>query len=197
LQRWEIVAALLGIVNVALLVRRNIWNYPFGILNVGLYTFVFFGARLYSDALLQLYYIAIQIYGWWNWYHGRNADGLARVETLSNAERLVAAAVTLGAGLILGWLFSNYTPAAAPWMDASLAAMSVTAQYLLSIRKIENWILWIAADIVYIGLYYWKGLYPTTILYAVFLLLSVFGLLEWRRVWRQGRPTNATPVIAT
>lgn len=180
----EIVAAALGLINVGLLVRRSIWNYAFGIASVALYGYVFYTARLYSDAILQIYFFSMQFYGWWNWLHGRNQDGLARIETMTSRERALFGAGTLAVAVAMGWIFRTYTNAAAPWMDAALAATSVTAQYLLSVRKLENWVLWIAVDVFYIGLYYWKGLLWTAGLYAVFLLLSIAGLLEWLREFR-------------
>ena len=180
----ENAAALLGLVNVAILVRRSIWNYPFGIASVALYTWVFYEARLYSDTLLQPYFLAMQVYGWFNWLHGRNTDGLARIETMSWRERAAFGAGTFAVAFVLGFLFSRYTNAAAPFVDASCAAMSITAQYLLSIRRLENWILWIVVDVIYVGLYWWKELHATALLYAVFLALSVAGLLEWRREYR-------------
>jgi nicotinamide mononucleotide transporter len=188
---WENAAALLGVVNVALLVRRSIWNYAFGIASVTLYGYVFYSVRLYSDAILQIYFFLMQFYGWWNWLNGRNDDGRARVERLTARERATLAAATVIVAVSIGWVFKTYTNAAAPWMDAALAATSVAAQYLLSIRKIENWLLWITVDVFYVGLYWWKGLFPTAGLYAVFLLLSIAGLVEWIRVYRpaeQGAP---------
>src|SRR5215472_4218371 len=91
----EIVAAALGLVNVGLLVRRSIWNYAFGIASVALYGYVFYTARLYSDAILQIYFFTMQFYGWWNWFHGRNQDGLARIETMTSRERFLFGAGTL------------------------------------------------------------------------------------------------------
>jgi nicotinamide mononucleotide transporter len=177
----EIIAALLGVANIALLVRRSIWNYPFGIAMVVLYGWVFYGARLYSDAALQVFFFLIQIYGWWNWLRAREGDGLIRIEVMSNTSRLAWCAVIAVATLAEGWYLAHYTPDAAPWMDANTTAMSVVAQYLLSVRKIENWILWLVTDVVQIGLYYWKGLYPTTALYVLFLVISAVGLWEWRK----------------
>ena len=178
---WENAAALLGVINVALLVRRSIWNYPFGIASVALYGYVFLNARLYSDAVLQIYFFVIQFYGWWNWLKGRSDDGYVRIESMSARERASFAGATIAVALAIGWLFRSYTNAAAPWMDAALAATSVTAQYLLSVRKIENWVLWITVDVFYVGLYWWKGLYSTSGLYAIFLMLSAAGLIEWLR----------------
>ena len=187
----EIVASILGVVNIVLLVRRSIWNYPFGIVMVLMYGVVFFQARLFSDALLQVFFFVVQIYGWWVWYHARDSEGLVKVELMSNRSRIAWAAVIVLATIAEGWYLANYTSDSAPWMDANTTAMSVVAQYLLSIRKIENWILWIVTDVVQIGLYYWKGLYPTTGLYMLFLVLSAVGLYEWQREWRahpQGVP---------
>ena len=90
-------------------------------------------------------------------------------------------AVTLAGAAVCGWFFATYTNAAAPWLDAFIASASVVAQCLMSVRKIENWVWWIAVDCVAVGVYCWKGLYPTTVLYAIFLGLSVAGLIGWRR----------------
>jgi nicotinamide mononucleotide transporter len=177
----EIVAALLGIANIALLVRRSVWNYPFGLLMVAIYAVVFYRARLYPDACLQVFFFVVQLYGWWNWVHGRNDDGLVRVEILSPRERAMWVTVTVAFALAIGWFFSTYTNASAPWMDGSIAAMSVVGQYLLSVRRIENWYLWIAADTVAVPLYLWKGLYATSALYLIFWGFSLAGYFEWRR----------------
>ena len=187
----EIVASALGVVNIVLLVRRSIWNYPFGIVMVSLYAIVFFQARFFSDAALQVFFFVVQMYGWWVWYHARDSEGLVRGELMSARARIGWAAVIVFATIAEGWYLANYTTDSAPWMDANTTAMSVVAQYLLSIRKIENWILWIVTDVVQIGLYYWKGLHPTAGLYVLFLVMSAVGLYEWQREWRahpQGAP---------
>lgn len=187
----ENIASVLGVVNIVLLVRRSIWNYPFGIAMVTLYGFVFFEARLFSDAALQVFFFVVQIYGWWVWYHARDSAGLVKVELMSAQSRFVWAAVIVAATIADRWFLANYTSDVAPWLDANTTAMSVVAQYLLSIRKIENWILWIVTDIVQIGLYYWKGLYPTTGLYVLFLAISAVGLYEWLRELR-AHPAGAS-----
>ena len=179
---WEWVAAALGLLNVGLLVLRSVWNYPFGLAMVALYFFVFFGQRLYSDALLQIFFFVVQIYGWWNWVRAKQAAGEVRVELMRSSERVTWLLVTALVSVALGWFMANYTPAASPFVDASIAGMSITAQLLLAWRKLENWILWIVTDIVAIGLYLSKDLKPTAGLYAVFLLLSVIGLADW---WRK------------
>lgn len=180
----ENIASALGVINIVLLVRRSIWNYPFGIAMVTLYGYVFFEARLFSDAALQVFFFVVQIYGWWNWYHARDSSGLARVELMTPKSRLAWIGVIAVFNLADAWFLANHTSDVAPWLDANTTAMSVVAQYLLSVRKIENWILWIVTDVVQIGLYYWKGLYPTTGLYVLFLIISSVGLYEWLREYR-------------
>ena len=180
----EIAGAILGLFNIVLLVRRSVWNYPFGIAMVMLYAVVFYQARLYSDAGLQIFFLLVQLYGWWNWVHAKSGDGGVRVGWMTARQRLIWGAVTAALALVDGWLLARYTPDVAPWMDAATTAMSVVGQYLLSIRRIENWLLWIAVDVISVGLYFWKGLLPTTGLYLVFLVLSVIGLMQWRKEWQ-------------
>jgi nicotinamide mononucleotide transporter len=184
LSTTEIVAALLGVANIVLLVRRSIWNYVFGLASVALYGFVFRNSMLYSDAVLQVFFFVVQLYGWWNWYHAREGDGLIRVEIMRPNERLAWSGVLVAATAGEGWYLAHYTSDVAPWLDAGTTALSVVAQYLLSVRKLENWVLWIVADVVQIGLYCWKGLYPTTALYCVYLVLSIVGLLQWQKQYR-------------
>ncbi|MBV9420956.1 MAG: nicotinamide mononucleotide transporter, partial [Alphaproteobacteria bacterium] len=121
----EIIAALLGVANIALLVRRSIWNYPFGMASVAFYVVVFHDSLLYSDAALQVFFFVMQAYGWWNWYYARDSQGLAKVELLSKTARLVwigaVVAITVGEG----WYLKNYTNDSAPRMDANTTAMSV------------------------------------------------------------------------
>ena len=177
----EIAAALLGVVNVLLVVRRSAWNYPFGIAMVSLYFFVFWDAKLYSDALLQIFFFLIQLYGWWAWVHAERVDHGVAVGWLRNAARLRWLAATALAILIWGSAMARFTDAAAPFADATVAGLSVAAQILQSIRKVESWVLWVCVDLLAVGLFAWRGLGVTAALYSLFLVLAVLGLFEWRR----------------
>jgi nicotinamide mononucleotide transporter len=180
----EVAAFLLGLANVTLVVRRSIWNYPFGLVMVALYAWIFLGAKLYSDALLQLFFFVVQIYGWWHWARARAEAGEVRVELLSVSRRLwwlAGCAVAAGAW---GAVMHRYTDAAYPWWDGTIAVLSVAAQILMSRRCLENWVLWIAVDVLAIGLFAVKGLGPTALLYAIFLVLAIWGLIHWARVRR-------------
>lgn len=177
----EIAAALLGVINVLLVVRRSVWNYPFGIAMVALYFFVFREAKLYSDALLQIFFFLIQLYGWWAWVHADRTDHGVAVRWLSSAARLRWLAGTAVAIIIWGMGMGRYTDAVAPMADATVAGLSVSAQILQSLRKVESWVLWVSVDMLAIGLFAWRGLSVTAALYGLFLVLAVLGLVEWRR----------------
>lgn len=177
----EWVAAGLGVINVFLVVRRSVWNYPFGLAMVSLYFFVFYEARLYSDALLQIFFFVVQVYGWVNWVKARNAAGDVPVGRLTPRERIGWILGTALASLAWGLGMARYTDAAAPIIDAFIAGTSISAQLLMARRMIENWAAWILVDVVAVGLYASRHLYPTSALYLLFLLLSVAGLIGWRR----------------
>jgi len=177
----EWIAVACGIVNVGLIIRRSIWNYPFGFAVVTLYFFIFWEYRLYSDALLQVYFFIIQIYGLYVWLNGRAPDGKVIVAPLDVRMFVLYLAATTAVWLVVANLMAIYTNAAAPYWDAAVAALSVTAQFLLSRRHLQSWYLWIAVDILAIGLFYTRGLEPTAALYVVFLGLAIIGLVQWRR----------------
>jgi len=181
----EGVAALLILVNVVLVALRSIWNYAFGIIGVAIYAVVFFQAKLYSDTLLQVFFLIVQFYGLWQWRRSQRDAGEVVVERLTMAARMGWAAGLVLAILGWGWLMHRFTDASFPWWDASVAMISVAAQYLMSVRKLENWWLWILANIVSIGLYAAKALWITTGLYVLLLGISVLGLARWRAA-RQG-----------
>ena len=184
-RKIEIIAVLLGLANITLLIRRSIWNYPFGIVMVTLYAWIFFEAKLYSDALLQPFFFVVQIYGWYYWLKGRGDDGLIVVRRLSARQALAyGGAAALGVAA-WGTLMARYTDASFPYWDASILALSVVAQFLLARRRLENWLVWIAVDMLAIGLYWTKELYPTAALYSIFLILATVGYFNWRRIYKE------------
>lgn len=177
----EGIAALLVLVNVWLIARRSIWNYAFGIAGVAIYGWVFFHAKLYSDMLLQIFFFVVQLYGWRQWVRSQEASGEVVVERLTWPERGLWLAGLIVAIAGWGWLMHRFTDASFPWWDASVAMISIAAQILMSVRRIENWWLWIAANILSIGLYAAKTLWITTGLYVILLAISIWGLIAWKR----------------
>lgn len=175
----EIAAAGLGVANIVLLVRRSIWNYAFGLAMVALYVPVFVEARLYSDALLQVFFFAVQIYGWRAWRRNEADTGEVRVERLGWRARAGWLAAALVATAAWGAAMARLTDAAFPYLDGANAMFSITAQILLARRLIENWVVWIAVDVLAIGLYVARGLAATACLYVIMLALCIWGLKEW------------------
>lgn len=177
----EALAAALVVVNVALVARRDVWNFPVALVAVAIYAWVFAGARLYSDALLQGFFFAANLYGWTNWARSRALAGEVVVVRLDAAARAGWLAVGLAACMAWGMLMHRYTDASYPWWDAGIAIASVAAQLLQARRAIESWWVWIAVDVASMPLYAAKGLWFTCALYGVLLALSVYGLIGWRR----------------
>ena len=193
----EWAAAGLGVINIALLIWRSILNFPFGIAMVALYIFVFWEKRLYGEASLQVFFILAQAWGWWLWHKtgGEDADHPDRVPVrwLDNMSRAVWGLATAAISLNLGWLMHRFTDAAMPYADAAITGASVTAQILLAFRRVENWVLWVLIDIVAIGLYINRGLYPTAGLYGGMLVMSLLGLKEWVQAANAERRSAARP----
>lgn len=179
----ELLAAALGVANIVLLVRRSVWNYPFGMAMVALYVLIFREAKLYSEAGLQVFFFAMQAWGWYLWVRATNTagGGEARVPVrwLDWPSRAVWLMVTAALSLNLGWAMDRFTDAAVPYADSAIAGASIAAQLLLAFRRVENWVLWIVIDVAAIALYAHRGLYPTAALYVLFLIFSVLGLKEW------------------
>jgi nicotinamide mononucleotide transporter len=189
----EVAAVLLGIANIILLVRRNIWNFPVGMLMVLLYFEIFREARLYSDMLLQIFFLIVQAWGWIAWHRAGGMDGPIAVQRLSNAERAAWVGGTIIATVIWGWGMHRYTDAAAPWWDAAVAMGSIAAQILLTRRAIENWIGWIIVDAFAISLYANRGLGLTAGLYVLFLILSIAGLAQWLKAEQEAKRAAGQP----
>ena len=187
----EWVAAGFGVINVALLIFRNVWNFAFGIVSVAIYIFVFFESRLYAESGLQVFFVLAQLWGWWLWVRAGDGDDTVPVRWLDWPSRVVWLVGTAAISLNLGWVMHSFTNAAMPYADAGIAGASVAAQILLAYRRIENWMLWIVIDVAAVLLYINRGLYPTAGLYGGMLVMSLVGLKEWVEAWRRETAARA------
>lgn len=177
----EIVAVLLGIANILLIIRRSVWNFPVAIAMVSLYFVIFRDARLYSDAGLQMFFAAVNLYGWWSWHRNKVDAGEVIVRRLPalGYGRWIAGSVA--AIWVWGSFMGTYTQTSYPYWDASVAMLSVAGQILMTRRFVENWHYWIVVNLISIPLYVVKELYLTAGLYGVFLVLAITGLIAWRK----------------
>lgn len=177
----ELFAATLGVIAVWLTVKQNPWCWPIGLAMVLLYSWIFFEVKLYSDMLLQGVFAVLQLYGWWLWTRGDGQRPGREVSRLSVPGLLLSLAIGAAGSLALGYLMATYTDAAVPWLDAALTAFSLVAQVWMAQKRLECWPLWLALDVIFVGLFVHKGLYPTAVLYGLFCLLALHGWLSWRR----------------
>lgn len=177
----ETIGFVLGVIGVWLMIRQNILGWPVGLVQVAVYAWVFFDARLYSDALLQVAFFLIQAYGWWHWWRGRTPSHELPVTRLGPAA--TAGAVVAGALLTAGWgtFMHRTTDAALPYWDAFIFIFSLIAQWLQARKKLENWPGWLLVNTVAVGVYWVKDLRLTAGLYVIFWLLALWGWREWRR----------------
>jgi nicotinamide mononucleotide transporter len=186
----EIVATLFGAVCVYLSVRQSVWTWPTGLVNVLLFVVVFWQARLYADMGLQVLYAGASIYGWWAWLHGGQAGGELHVTRTPVRWLLGLFAAGAVSSVALGTWLQAHTNASLPYLDASLSSFSVVAQWQMTRKWIENWMLWIVLNAVYVGMFINKQLYPTAAQYALFLVLAVMGLRDWARSMEEHSPTT-------
>ena len=192
----EIIATACGVLCVWLTIRQNVWCWPVGLVQVTLFTWVFYRARLYSDVVLHVIYVALGIYGWYHWVRGgRDAratnDALPITRLRAGAAALwacAAAAVTA----MWGYGMARFTDASLPYWDAAIAVLSLVAQFLLTRKVLENWLFWIVVDVLAVGVYAAKSLYLTAGLYALFLVLAVVGWLQWRRSFHRQAPNGVS-----
>jgi nicotinamide mononucleotide transporter len=176
----ELLGFVTGALGVWLTVRARVWNFPVGLANNVFFFVLFWTAKLYADAVLQIIYFALGLYGWWQWLHGGERRGR---RTMAHASRGMLVAVLLFV-VPATWVLTvvlQHADDIAPFWDALTTALSLGAQWLLNLKLFENWYFWMAADVVYIPLYFVKSLYLTGIVYVVFLGLCMLGVRTWHR----------------
>lgn len=192
----EPVAVATGVVSVWLSVKQKISSWPTALVNVALYFVVFREARLYADMGLQVIYFALSLYGWYEWLYGGANRTELKVSRANAAMALRLTAIAVVGVAVLGTLFARYTDAALPYVDSATATVSLVAQWMMTRKVLENWAVWIAVDVVYVGMFIYKHLYPTAGLYAGFLVLAVMGHLQWRRSLAADHAPAGPPVPA-
>lgn len=177
----EGVSFVTGAACVWLTVRANIWNFPIGLVNTATFSVVFFEARLFGDAALQVVYFILGLVGWYLWLYGGERRSALRVVHASAVEKATVVAAVVAGTLVL-WRTLHTMGGSASFWDAWTTCLSLGAQWLLTRKRLENWYLWILVDLVYVPLYVSRGLNLTAVLYAVFLVMAVMGLVHWRRL---------------
>lgn len=179
----ELVAFALAVAMVVCNIRVVPWGWPLAIVSSMLYFLLFWQSKLYGDACLQLFFAAVAGWGWWQWLYGKRPDGQRlTVHALPRAGRWAIAAGVLLAWPLLGTWLARTTDSDVPYWDAFPTVASVAGQFLLGRKLIENWPTWVVVNIVSVGLFAYKGLWLTVLLYALFVVMSVLGWRAWQRL---------------
>jgi nicotinamide mononucleotide transporter len=181
----EVFGTILGFVAVILMIKEHIWCWPVGIANAILYSIMFYHSKLYSDTILHLVYIALFIYGWYEWLYGSADKTEIKIHKTKRNEYIISAILSiLGIGSF-GYYFSNYTDADFAYLDATTTVLSFIAQWMLAKKLLENWILWFLIDLLASVIYLYKGLYFTSGLFFSYLILAVIGYLKWKKEYKE------------
>ncbi len=193
----EPLAVITGIAAVALTVQQRMINWPIGIVSTALFLVLFADAGLYADTALQLLYIGLGFYGWWDWLRGGPPGRELPVTSISRRDRTILAVGAVLATFAVGLVLDRATDSTLPYPDAATTVLSITAQLLLTRKKIESWPVWIfGVNIPYIAIYLIKGLAMTAALQLVFIALSIAGWAAWRRSMTVQTAAAAAPAGA-
>jgi len=180
----EIMGVITGLLCVLLAAINNIWNWPIAIISVGIYIFIFFNSRLFADMGLQVYFMVMNFYGWYYWSKKPDTEEKSPVMRITPQEVLYSIIAVVVFTVFLGSVL-KYTPASYPYIDSFCAACSLVAQVFLARKVLENWLIWIFVDIIYVGVYIFKDLDLTAIMYGVYVILALWGYFDWRKDYRK------------
>jgi nicotinamide mononucleotide transporter len=183
----EISGVISGILCVYLAARNNIWSWPLAIISVSIYIIIFYETKLYADAGLQVYFLITNIYGWYFWSRKSEKDDKVPVSFASGKSIFLSLIAILIFTLLLGTFLYRGTDASFPYIDSFCTACSLVAQLFLARKIIENWLIWIFVDIIYVGVYLMKDLHLTAGMYALYVLIATMGYISWKKEFKQSK----------
>ncbi len=178
---WEVPAVVLAILYLVLAARENIWCWGAALASTALYIYVFFDVNLFLESALQIYYLGMAVYGWYQWRQPTDQSATRPISTWSLEKHVVVIAVTGVVVVTSGYLLRQNTAAALPYVDAFTTGYAVVTTYMVTKKILENWGYWFVIDSVSVYLYYSRGLYLTALLYIAYLVIIVFGYLKWKK----------------
>ncbi len=186
----EILGTVVGLVYLWLEFKASIYLWIAGVIMPAIYIFIYYNAGLYADFGINIYYLIAAVYGWACWMKGARAkksgkDSFIKELSITYTPRrfyLPLIIVTLVAFVAIAFILFNFTDSDVPWLDSLTTALSIVGMWLLARKYIEQWIIWIAVDIISCGLYIYKGLFFTSALYGLYSIIAIFGYYEWRRL---------------
>ena len=181
----EVVAVLAAIAYLFLAIRQNIWCWLGAAISTAIYVYLFIVARLYMESALNLFYFAMAIYGWYVWYGGRSGDGELPVSVWPLRVHAIAILAIVAVSVANGYTLARFTNAAYPYIDSLTTWGAIWATFLVARKVLENWWYWLVIDIASIAIYWARDLQLTSILFVIYVFMIPFGMLAWRRSWRE------------
>jgi nicotinamide mononucleotide transporter len=198
MQEWisaravEIAAVLFSLAYLYFSIRQQILLWPMGIISAILYMAVFYQSKFYADMGLNGYYLVVSVYGWIHWRRAGKEGAVLPVSRITAPTAVVLGLLTLAGFLGIGWILDRFTDSPIPYWDALTTSASFAATWMLARKILEHWIVWIFADAISIGLYLYRGLYPTLVLFAVYTTMAIIGYLEWKKTISKENSTAAS-----
>jgi nicotinamide mononucleotide transporter len=178
----EIIGSVLSLIYLYLSIKQKISLWIFGFLCSAMYVVVFYQSKFYADMSLQFYYVGVSVFGWISWRTGKQQTGKELpVKQTKKIQALVLSLITTVIFLLYYFVLSRYTDSPLPFADSLTTALSITATWMLARKLIEHWIIWIVVDALSAGLYIYKELYPTAILFVIYTVMAVVGWRQWRK----------------
>jgi nicotinamide mononucleotide transporter len=179
----ELLATITGIIYLVLSIPGKKLLWLFGLLTSLLYVYVFFKSKIYADMGINVYYVIISVYGWILWSSNKDKGNLpfSRLKLTQSVILLILTAVLF---VLIAFILKKFTDSDVAWFDAFTTAASITATWMLARKILEHWLIWVVVDGMSIGLYIYKGLYPTVLLFVFYTVLAVLGFYEWLKLWR-------------
>ena len=181
---WEALAVVLGVAYLLLAMRESLWCWYAGFVSTAIFLVLFWEVSLLMESALQLYYLAMSVYGWWHWRKGLTGEPLPISRWSGTGHALAISAVAI-ATLASGALLSRYSHAALPYLDSFTTWGSILTTWMVARKLLENWLYWLVIDSASIYLYLDRGLYLTALLFALYLVIAVFGYIQWLRHYRR------------
>ncbi len=179
----EVSGAALGFLYIILSIRQHILTWPTGLLTSALYIYVFFTSKFYADMALQVYYVVISLYGWAHWLKG-NQQQQGNKLSVSRIDKKTILMLSFASLILYGFIFyilKNYTDSPVPHGDALTTALSIVATWMLARKILEHWLIWIFVDAFSMGLYIYKSLWPTSILFFIYTAMACYGYFQWKK----------------
>ncbi len=187
LSAWEALAVVLAIAYLVLASRQHVACWICALLSTAIYTVLFWDVSLFMESALNVYYLVMAVYGWYLWRHGNGDDGQLPITTWAPARHLLVIGAVLTLSAVSGFLLSTYTSAAWPYIDSFTSWGAVVTTWMVTRKVLENWLYWLVLDAIAIPIYLERGLPLTAVLFAIYVVLVVFGYFNWQRQYAAGR----------